>query len=109
MAENKTKIFCKICSKSCVRTSTLEKHLSQVHLREWPDLKCSICGNVFGLKADLDRHTYRVHLGKKSHECDICKKTFAHSGHLTRHKASGEKKLIVVFWPINDSKGGTET
>ena len=85
------KFSCPVCPQSFAHKAKLEKHCSQVHLKDCPELKCNICVKFFGRKADLDRHNGRVHLSKKDFDCDVCEKKFSHSGHLTRHKSDGEK------------------
>ncbi len=49
-------------------------------------LICKICGKSFGQKNLMTRHMLTMHMGKKTHQCDVCRACFADLASLMAHR-----------------------
>ncbi|CAG9864862.1 unnamed protein product [Phyllotreta striolata] len=76
------KNVCKICNKSFVKNSLLERHV-RVHSGEKP-FKCNICEQRFTQKGSLQIHLMK-HTGTKPHACTLCPAKFNQKGNLRVH------------------------
>lgn len=74
---------CEICGISFAKRSNKIRHIQTVHNR-LKQFECDLCGQKFGLKADLGRHRYRIH-ESRAFSCDKCGKSFAEQAQLELH------------------------
>lgn len=74
---------CEICGISFAKRSNKMRHIQTVHNR-LKQFECDLCGQKFGLKADLGRHRYRIH-ESRAFSCDRCGKSFAEQSQLELH------------------------
>ncbi|XP_071581678.1 uncharacterized protein [Temnothorax nylanderi] len=102
-------VACEICRYHLSSKEALEKHHRTVHLHDYvcdichkklkskrklrdhiishleSKFKCPKCPNVYKWKRNLNEHLLK-HEGICKYECSICKKTYGHRSHLTRHQ-----------------------
>lgn len=85
---------CKFCEKRFTDKYYLKMHVDSIHERK--SCKCKICGMELSTVCGLRIHYNRIHLKKKPHACDICKKRFYRPYELKRHQrvAHLNKKFV---------------
>lgn len=74
---------CDECGLLFDRASQLEYHQRSVHLGEKSHI-CQICEKGFFRKTDLRTHL-NIHLGTNVSMCEICGRKFNHVSNLIRH------------------------
>lgn len=81
---------CDACDSKFKTTQQLQVH-RKTHAE--PNIKCTDCDFMFTNENSMQIHRLKIHLKKKSFECDICDKTFANYSTLTNHTRThtGEK------------------
>ncbi|XP_072936307.1 uncharacterized protein [Epargyreus clarus] len=77
----KPKLTCKICTYTCQKRSTLQRHMTNHDERPY---KCSICEHTFKTHVSLQNHV-NVHNGVKPYVCEYCNSPFTTPGVLARH------------------------
>ncbi|MHA2295292.1 MAG: C2H2-type zinc finger protein [Candidatus Hodarchaeales archaeon] len=73
---------CSICGNEYSNKHNLERHMKSAH--EGIRYTCDICGNEFHYLSDLNKHMKNIHSGTR-YTCDICGNEYANSEGLTRH------------------------
>lgn len=73
----------------------MNEHI-KTHLDERNVFKCTEegCEHTYTKKAALKKHIETFHLGLKKHQCDVCKKTFAHKHTLTKHAVTHQPGYV---------------
>ena len=73
------------CDYIAVRKANLKKHTERIHEKR-KDHQCTICFAAFYSKYRLAEHTNGVHLNLKPFQCDLCGFTTAYKSTLGEHK-----------------------
>jgi RNase P subunit RPR2 len=72
MANKKIKRFwCDVCDYPSYSRANLEKHSNAVHLGK-KDFKCDICDQAFSIKGNFKNHVNSVHNNLTRYSCDLC-------------------------------------
>ena len=79
--------ICPQCSRQFRTSSSVRRHLQDVHFRHKPE-QCSSCPKRFRDCAELRRHVNGVHLKLKLFKCQFCNLSFAQNIHKTRHEGA---------------------
>lgn len=96
---NKNFYRCEPCDRFFSSNRKLKDH-KQRHTSNRTKYFCSVCGKGFLDRGYLAKHEKRIHLVGdispdtfKTHECDVCNKSFASISNLNNHKKihSGKK------------------
>ncbi|XP_059051455.1 zinc finger protein ZFP2-like [Achroia grisella] len=100
--------YCVECDKSFKSNSSLKQHLKtaapHVNYVELP-LPCLHCEKRFAIRRDLERHTNRIHLNIRPHQCDRCDKAYVNGWSLNEHKRvvhEGYKRPLKFPCPMCD-------
>ena len=80
----RTKYKCDICSFTCSRQSSYNRHKESAHLNI-KNFKCDICEKEFYGKETLKAHVESVHDKIKRFKCEICNKKFSQKANLQTH------------------------
>lgn len=75
---------CKVCTKSFVRSQTLDKHM-KIHEHKKISFQCSNCYHEFSREKAWKSHEYGCTRGLRQYECHLCKKIVHHKNHLLQH------------------------
>ncbi|XP_020291298.1 uncharacterized protein LOC109858449 [Pseudomyrmex gracilis] len=75
--------LCPQCGSNFDRASQLDYHHRSIHLGERSHI-CQICEKGFFRKADLRTHL-NIHLGTNFYICEVCGRKFSHVSNLIRH------------------------
>lgn len=76
--------FCHICGKNFRMSSTLNRHIKELHYRI-KKFACDQCGRKFAAKAALEDHK-NIHTNERPFICDVCGKSFKQKSSLYIHK-----------------------
>ncbi|XP_045780801.1 zinc finger protein 62-like [Maniola jurtina] len=77
------KYLCTQCPARYVTRGRLNDHVKLKHTK--PQYKCTYCVKAYHSSLYLQRHIDAAHLGIKSHECNLCSKTFSYRKKLLEH------------------------
>ena len=77
-------ITCPICGRHFSKRTGMRTHIRRTHEVSESVLTCDQCGKAFNNKYRLRHHKQIYHTGR-THECSVCKKTFACETTLKRH------------------------
>ena len=90
--------MCDQCGQTFTKNSSLQHHLTSIHLQVSQNIKCASCNLVFKQQYHLKAHMTRVHPDPESVEnkganpskylCDLCGKSFKRPFQLTNHTFS---------------------
>ena len=80
------RVDCDECNKTFSFSGDLKKHVKNVHQGESIDCVCKHCGKSYKMQKNLNRHIREVHENRRSHQCDLCQKTFKRPVQLSEHK-----------------------
>ncbi|KAJ2941500.1 hypothetical protein O0L34_g14546 [Tuta absoluta] len=81
---------CTQCSARCITKSNLNRHMLR---HKGPvDFLCDSCNRSFYSKLELERHITVIHLGIKSHICNICGVAFGYRQGLMKHQRKVHKR-----------------
>jgi len=88
---HKLEYTCSVCGKECQNKSNFDIH-SRKHTGETP-FTCHLCGKSYSEKYKLDLHNIKIHIGKKTKQCEICSMLFFTRKEVTKHARThtGEK------------------
>jgi KRAB domain-containing zinc finger protein len=73
-----------LCDYSSYFRADLEKHSKAVHLGK-KDFKCDICDKAFSFKGNLNKHVNRIHKEVKNYSCQLCNYTTFTNQELKKH------------------------
>ena len=93
-ANRETANECDLGNRTFHDAQYLKWHYSSVH--ENSKFTCDVCGKVFSLKKELNKHRIAYHdknIEAIQYQCDICLKTFPHIQTVSQHKKSVHLKL----------------
>ena len=94
--EFENRIECKICEQYLSSKKLLKKHCSDIHSSK---INCKKCEETFIKTSDLEVHLKTNHKQIEEHTCDHCGKTFALQWRLKKHKEGHEdilRKCIAI-------------
>ena len=74
---------CEHCTYASYKKSAWKDHVQQQHSDS--KFPCNLCGKVFKIISEMDRHKKRIHEGKKDFSCNHCDKCFYSKQHLNIH------------------------
>ena len=80
------KFSCTQCNETFAWKSSLNRHVEKKHGEEKPMFPCQFCENHYTLASILSDHVKRDHFAERSHQCDICPKSFFKLNDLKYHK-----------------------
>ena len=75
---------CNLCQKAFHDTSTLRRHIKQIHLQVRA-YQCPVCGRHFTQKANMHSHMHRMH-AQQTFGCQTCFRAFASQAELQEHQ-----------------------
>ncbi len=80
------KFKCSQCAETFTHCHFLETHLVCKHTDGLPRFLCLVCGKLFMMKSQVNKHK-RIHENKTHVACEICGKRFCYNTFLTTHMA----------------------
>jgi uncharacterized Zn-finger protein len=96
---------CPTCDKDFTTKQSLQKHISEVHLKE-KTYKCPTCDKSFGQYVNLQTHIKSQHLQIKDFKCLECDYCSSESGHLQTHIKTVHHKIKKHKCPDCDQSFG---
>ena len=81
----KKRFTCNKCKKEYYHFTKLKNHFSDVHEKDKPPLKCSMCDYTTTNFGELTQHIKTEHKESKKFQCDVCMKSFQLKCNLKTH------------------------